>query len=45
MLLRTCLLKNVTEEMVQAKIRVTGDEEEDVGSYWMTLRKREGTEK
>jgi hypothetical protein len=37
---RKCLLKQLTEE----KIRKTEDEEEGVSSYWITLRKRKGTE-
>jgi hypothetical protein len=28
---------------IQGGIEVIGDKEEDVGSYWMTLRKGEGT--
>jgi hypothetical protein len=36
---RNCLLKRVLE----GKIEVKRDEEEDVSSYWMALRKREGT--
>jgi hypothetical protein len=29
--------------MITVMIEVTGVEKEDVSSYWMTLRKREGT--
>jgi hypothetical protein len=35
---RDCLLKRVLE----GKVEVKRDEEEDVSSYWMALRKREG---
>jgi hypothetical protein len=34
-----CLLKHVIERKVKGR----GDEEEDLSSYWMTLRKREDT--
>jgi hypothetical protein len=34
---RNCLLKHI----IKGKIKVTEGEKEDVGSYWMTLRKRE----
>jgi hypothetical protein len=37
---RNCLLKYV----IKGRIKVIGKEEEDVRSYWMTLRKRENTE-
>jgi hypothetical protein len=37
---RNCLLKHVIEENLGGKIQVT--EEEDVRSYWMTLRKSRG---
>jgi hypothetical protein len=40
---RNCLLQRVTEGKIKREIEVTGDEEEDVGSYWMTLRKGEDT--
>jgi hypothetical protein len=36
---RNCLLQRVIEGKIQGK----NDEEEDVGSYWMTLRKGEDT--
>jgi hypothetical protein len=38
--LRTnCLLQQVIEGKIKGGIEVKGREEEDVGSYWMTLRK------
>jgi hypothetical protein len=37
-----CLLKYVTERKVEGRIG-REDEEEDVSSYWMTVRKREDT--
>ena len=37
---RNCLLQRVTEGKIQGGIE---DKEEDVGSYWMTLRKGEDT--
>jgi hypothetical protein len=40
---RNCLLKHVFEVMVEGRIETTGREEEYVSSYWMTLRKRDGT--
>jgi chorismate mutase len=41
---RNCLLQQVTEGKIRRGIEVTQeDEEEDVGSYWMTLRKGEDT--
>ena len=40
---RNCLLQRVTEGKIQGGIEVTEDKEEDVGSYWMTLRKGEDT--
>jgi hypothetical protein len=42
-LCRNCLLQWVTEGMIKRGIEVTEDKEEDVGSYWMTLRKGEDT--
>jgi hypothetical protein len=36
---RNCRLKRV----LQGKIEMMRDEEEDVSSYWMALRKGEGT--
>jgi hypothetical protein len=41
-LCRNCHLQRVIEGKIQGGIEVT-DEEEDVGSYWMTLRKGEDT--
>jgi len=40
---RNCLLQRVTEREIKGGIEVTEDEEEDVKSYWMTLRKGEDT--
>jgi len=40
---RNCLLQRVIEEEIKGGIEVTGREEENVGSYWMTLRKGEDT--
>ena len=40
---RNCLLQRVIEGKIKEEIEVTGYEEEDVGSYWMTLTKGEGT--
>jgi hypothetical protein len=40
---RNCLLKHVIEGKIEGKMEVLKDEEEDVSSYWMTLRKREDT--
>jgi hypothetical protein len=39
---RNYILKHVIEENLGGKIQVT--EEDDVRSYWMTLRKSKGTE-
>ena len=36
---RNCLLQRVIERKIKAGIEGHEDEEEDVGSYWMTLRK------
>ena len=36
-----CLVKQVIEGMTKGWIEMTGSEEEDVGSYWMTQRKGE----
>ena len=36
---RDCLLQRVVEGKIKGGIEVTEDEVEDVGSYWMTLRK------
>jgi hypothetical protein len=40
---RNCLLKRVIEGKIKGEIEVTGRQEEDVRSYWMTLRKGEDT--
>jgi hypothetical protein len=37
---RNCLLKHIIEGKIE---RRTEDKEEDVSSYWITLRKREDT--
>jgi hypothetical protein len=38
---RNCLLQRVTEGKIQGGIEVTGRKEEDVRSYWMTVKKGE----
>jgi hypothetical protein len=38
---RNCLLQQVIEGKIKGEIEETEYEEEDVGSYWMTLRKGE----
>ena len=40
---RNCLLQRVIEGKIKGWIEGQEDEEEDVGSYWMTLRKGEDT--
>jgi hypothetical protein len=40
---RNCLLQRVIEVKIQGGIEMTGNKEEDVGSYWMTLRTEEDT--
>jgi hypothetical protein len=40
---RNCLLQQVIEGKIKGEIEVKEDEEEDVGSYWMALRKGEDT--
>jgi hypothetical protein len=40
---RNCLLKHVIEEKLEGRMEMTGRREEDVSSYWMTLRKSEDT--
>jgi len=40
---RNCLLNHVTEEKQKEGLKWRGDDEEDVSSYWMTLRKGENT--
>jgi len=42
-LCRKCLLKRVIEGKIKGGIKWQEDEEEDVGSYWITLRKGEDT--
>jgi hypothetical protein len=39
---RNCLIQWAIEGKIKGGIEVT-DEEEDIGSYWMTLRKGEDT--
>ena len=41
-LCRNCLLQRVTEGKIKGGIEMTG-RQEDVGSYWMTLREGEDT--
>jgi hypothetical protein len=38
-LCRNCLLKHAIAGEIDGRIEVTEGEEEDVRSYWMTLRK------
>jgi len=40
---RDCLLNYVITEQIEGRIEESGDEEGEVSSYWMTLRKREDT--
>jgi hypothetical protein len=40
-----CLLKHVIEGKIEGRIQVMGKEEEDLRSYWITLRKLEATGK
>jgi len=40
---RNCFLKRVVDGVIKAKIKGEEDEEEDVRSYWMILKKREET--
>jgi hypothetical protein len=40
---RNCLIKQVIEVKIKGEMEVTKDEEEDVGSYWKTLRTGEDT--
>jgi len=37
---RSGILKHVVEGKTEGRIDVTGRREEEVSSYWMTLRKR-----
>ena len=41
---RNFLLEHVTVVKTEGRIEVTEEEEEDVGSYWMNIRKGEDTE-
>jgi len=38
---RSCLLKHVIEGKIEKRTEVAGRGEEDLTSYWMTLRERE----
>jgi len=38
---RNCLLQRVTEGKIKGRLEAIKEEEEDVGSYWMALRKGE----
>jgi hypothetical protein len=40
---RNCLLKQIIQGKIDGRIEVMEDMEEDVRSYWMTLRKRDDT--
>ena len=40
---RNCLLKQVIEGKIKGEMEVARNEEEDVRSYWMTLRTGEDT--
>jgi hypothetical protein len=40
---RSCLPQLVIEGKKKGEIEVTGSNDEDVGSYWVTLRKEEDT--
>jgi hypothetical protein len=40
---RNCLLQQVTEGKIKGGRKREEDEEQDIGSYWMTLRKGEDT--
>jgi hypothetical protein len=40
---RNCLLQQVTEGKIKGGKKWQEDKEEDVGSYWMTLKKGEDT--
>ena len=42
-LCRNCLLKHAIEGEIEGRMEMKEDEEEDVSSYYMTLRKREDT--
>jgi len=38
---RNCLLNHVIKRIMEGRIEVTGRREQNVGSYWMTLREGE----
>jgi hypothetical protein len=40
---RYCLLKHIIEGRLEGRIEVTQDEEENISSYWMILRKQDDT--
>jgi hypothetical protein len=40
---RNCLLKHIIKRKIEGGIKVIGDKEEDVSSYWMILRERMDT--
>jgi len=40
---RNCLVQGVIEGKIKGGIEMTGSEEEDIGSYWMTLTKGQDT--
>jgi hypothetical protein len=40
---RNCLVIHIIEGKIEGRIKVREYEEEDVSSYWMTVRKREDT--
>jgi hypothetical protein len=42
-LYRGCILQQATEGKIKGGITVSGNMEEDVGSYWMTAKKGEDT--
>jgi hypothetical protein len=39
-LLRNCVLKHIIEGKIEGGIEVTEENEEDLSSYWMTLKTR-----
>jgi hypothetical protein len=41
--LRKCLLERVIEGKIDGRIKVTGRRGKEVSSYWISLRKGEGT--
>jgi hypothetical protein len=40
---RNCLLNQAIEGKIEGRTEVMGNEDEDVSSNWITLRKREDT--